>query len=298
MALYFHEAGWRDITVAHPVNILEADGINSLAEKADLNLIADCPSSVIALDALLSAPVGMWMKVDSGYERAGVSFDNADEARLLLDAISRSKSMTFKGLLAHSGHTYAAGSPDEISDIHIQSVERLSELRASLGLEGCEISVGDTPSASLVEDLSGADEIRPGNFVFYDLMQHALGACSEYDIALGLACPVVSVRRSRIVLYGGAVHLSKEVLRRDEGVPVYGCLFAPGKDSLGGLDRDMAVVSLSQEHAVIRPSGRAGPELRPGDVVVLAPVHSCLTAACHPKYLTMDGTPIPRMHYF
>jgi len=32
------------------------------------------------------------------------------------------------------------------------------------------------------------DEIRPGNFVFYDLMQYRIGSCSVGQIAVAMAC--------------------------------------------------------------------------------------------------------------
>jgi len=32
------------------------------------------------------------------------------------------------------------------------------------------ISYGDTPSCSIAENFDEVDEIRPGNFVFYDVM--------------------------------------------------------------------------------------------------------------------------------
>ncbi len=55
------------------------------------------------------------------------------------------------------------------------------------------ISYGDSPSCSLADDLNGFDEIRPGNFVYYDVMQYHIGSCQMDDIAVAAACPVVSV---------------------------------------------------------------------------------------------------------
>jgi hypothetical protein len=46
----------------------------------------------------------------------------------------------------------------------------------------------------------GATEIRPGNFVFYDLMQQNIGACSIDDIALRVLCPVISKQSLRTKL--------------------------------------------------------------------------------------------------
>ncbi|GAB1455531.1 hypothetical protein MASR2M48_08380 [Spirochaetota bacterium] len=56
------------------------------------------------------------------------------------------------------------------------------------------------------------DEARPGNFAYYDLQQLGTGACSPGDVAVAVACPVVGIylERSEAVVYGGAVHLSKQ----------------------------------------------------------------------------------------
>ena len=39
------------------------------------------------------------------------------------------------------------------------------------------ISVGDTPGISAAKNLEGIDEVRPGNYVFYDVMQARMGNC-------------------------------------------------------------------------------------------------------------------------
>jgi D-serine deaminase-like pyridoxal phosphate-dependent protein len=51
--------------------------------------------------------------------------------------------------------------------------------------------MGDTPSCTLVDRfLPPISEIRPGNFVFYDLKQKSLGVCRDEDIA-AVAFPVI-----------------------------------------------------------------------------------------------------------
>ncbi|MBK8048603.1 MAG: hypothetical protein IPK16_16670 [Anaerolineales bacterium] len=58
--------------------------------------------------------------------------------------------------------------------------------------------------------------MRPGNFVFYDWTQVQVGSCGFDDVAVVAACPVVGKYpdRHEVVLYGGAVHLSKDFLTR------------------------------------------------------------------------------------
>ncbi|MFO7932451.1 MAG: alanine racemase, partial [Bacteroidales bacterium] len=119
------------------------------------------------------------------------------------------------------------------------------------------------------------------NFVFYDLFQHSIGSCSENEIAVAMACPVVSKypRDRRLLIHGGAVHFSKEVLELD-GRTVFG--------------KGVAYLSyISQEHGIIRdcPSG-VFERIRIGDLLYLSPVHSCLTANLMGGYVTPEGKKI------
>ncbi len=53
-----------------------------------------------------------------------------------------------------------------------------------------------------------------------------IGSCTAADVGFVVACPVVALHpeRREIVLYGGAVHLSKESLLRADGTPSYGAV--------------------------------------------------------------------------
>jgi D-serine deaminase-like pyridoxal phosphate-dependent protein len=182
MAQYFADNGWTDITVAFIINLLQIDKINHLAGKIKLNLLVDSELVLSALENKLQHKVGMWIKIDTGYHRTGLLWDDFETILSLARKIKESPKMDFKGLLTHAGHSYQAKSISEIKKVHIETILRLSTIKENLfagGIETCELSVGDTPTCSLVDHFSGVDEIRPGNFVFYDLMQLKLGACSR-----------------------------------------------------------------------------------------------------------------------
>jgi D-serine deaminase-like pyridoxal phosphate-dependent protein len=153
------------------------------------------------------------------------------------------------------------------------------------------LSVGDTPSCSLVERFAGVDEVRPGTFVFYDLTQLALGSCTEEQIALAVACPVVAKHpeRGEVVLYGGAVHLSKDFLEAD-GVRQYG---APAERlATGGWGRILEssyLRGLSQEHGILKAAPRAFDAARIGDWIPVIPAHCCLAVHQLREFLTLEG---------
>ena len=292
MAEYFQSGGWNDITVAFPVNILDIDRINALAKQCNLHLVVESEAVVRYLRDNLGTSCGTWIKIDTGAARTGIGSDASKRIEILLKEITSAPSLELRGLLTHAGHTYNACSVEEIRDISRQSIEKMISLqeRFSQAFGELEISVGDTPGCSVFDDYSGVDEIRPGNFVFYDVMQTNLGVCDEMQIAVGLACPVVAKHESRlqVVVHGGAVHLSKEFTQND-GHKCYGtvCYLRQGRwsDTLAGT----RVVNLSQEHGVLQTSADAFTRINIGDILVVLPVHSCLTANLMGSYLTLDG---------
>jgi D-serine deaminase-like pyridoxal phosphate-dependent protein len=280
MAEYFARNGWNDILVSFPVNILEIEAINHLAAKVSLHLLVESEFSASFLAQNLSDKAGVYVKIDTGNHRTGLSPDNLSDIKKIVQIVSRSDKMTLNGLLAHDGHTYKAGSPEEIIEIHKHSVRILSGLKSELEKDFRipVLSLGDTPSCSIVERFEGIDEIRPGNFVFYDVMQYELGACFIQDIAVAVACPVVAVhaQRNEIVIHGGAVHLSKESLERDG--KHYGWVVPLSDRSWGLPYPDCYVASVSQEHGLIKASDQLMRNVGIGDMVGILPVHSCLTA--------------------
>jgi D-serine deaminase-like pyridoxal phosphate-dependent protein len=299
MAKYFARHGWEDISVAFSANLREVEAINYLAQKIRLHLLVDSVTLVAHLDSALRAGVQAWIDVDVGYPRTGIPWDDFPRILSTARAIQKSSKISFSGLLTHSGHTYNAQSVEEIKTIHGDSLSRLLIVQDKLGQEGihpCAVSIGDTPSCSVADSFTGADEIRPGNFVFYDLMMCRLGICREEDIAVAVACPVVAIDRDakRVVIYGGAVHFSKESIPDDRGTRIYGYASSPGDHSWGPADRGAPVLSLSQEHGLIEMGSPRIEETKVGDLLTILPVHSCLTSDLYRSYLTLDGKKINR----
>ena len=299
MAYYFASHGWEDITVAFLVNMLDIKRINELAQKIKLNLLVDSEEVISALNSNLEHPVQVWIKIDVGYGRTGVLWDDLESVFSLVQKIHCADLLKFSGLLTHSGHTYLATTINDIEIIHAQSVARLSEIKNNLKAKGYktfEISVGDTPTCSLMNNFNGVDEIRPGNFVFYDLMQHNIGSCTENEIAVAVACPVVGKykNRNQIVVHCGAVHLSKEYLIDSAGKKIYGYLTSLENHSFGPINQKAPLISLSQEHGVIQVDNTLFDKIKIADLVLVYPVHSCLSCNLFKEYQTLDGQVISR----
>ena len=294
MARYFADDGWDDITIAFPVNLREAEEIRALAARVSLGLLVESALAAHRLDALLDSDVRAWIKVDTGYGRTGIPAGDTDALRALAGSIRQSRRLRLRGILTHGGDTYQ--SPDAADARRRFEESRRRMLAAAEALRDAdgelEVSVGDTPGCNTAERFDGIDEIRPGNFVFFDVMQMQRGICRAEDIAVALACPVVAVheQREEIVLYGGAVQLSREALADGRGTRFFG-LVAPLFDSGWGAPVPGAsVVRLSQEHGIVRLPGPQLALLEEGDLLAVLPVHSCLTAECMRGYRLLDGS--------
>lgn len=298
MAIYFARHGWTDITIAFPVNVLQIHKINDLAREIELGLLIESLEAVQFLSKNLAFKANVWIKIDVGYGRTGIPWDRAAAVGALAREIERTGNLDLRGLLTHAGHSYQTTSKEEIKAIHEDSIFRLRQARDALkqgGFPPVELSIGDTPTCSIVGDFSAVDEIRPGNFVFYDLKQFRLGSCSEEEIAVAVACPVVAKHpeRNELVLYGGAVHLSKESLAMADGTKVFGRVSFLEKDGWGPMLPDTYVSSLSQEHGIVRTTADVVDRVRIGDILIVLPVHSCLLAYLLKEYHTLDGTILP-----
>ena len=295
MAIYFARHGWDDITIAFPVNWLEIDKINHLAETIHLHLLVESLESVKFLAAHMKHPVSLWLEIDTGYGRTGVSWQAERELREIAEGIAAADHLTLTGLLTHAGHAYGPTTSERATQLYQETVTRLQASRTSLHQPELWLSLGDTPTCTLVDDFDGVDEIRPGNFVFYDFMQAQNGVCSPDDVAIALACPVVSIHpeRQEITLYGGAVHLSKEYLTRPDGRSTFGAIALPTDSGWGDPLPEVFVQRLSQEHGIVQAPRDFIQQIHIGDVLLVLPVHSCLTANLRQSYLTLEGETIP-----
>ena len=289
MAKYF-SSEWNDITVAFPVNILEIETINELALKIILNIQLESAESAAYLSENLITGVGCFIKIDVGTHRTGADPNDIQGIEAIMQVIDTSRHLTFKGFLAHSGHTYGCTSKKEVIDIHQNTRRIMVNLKEKFKYKYPDLilSVGDTPSCSMAENFQGLDEMRPGNFVFYDLTQEKIGSNQIDEIAVAMACPVVAMHRKRkeLVIYGGAVHFSKDGLKTEKEALIFGKVVEQNGLKWGIPIPGMVVKSLSQEHGIIKVPEHLIDNYKVGDLLYILPVHSCLTADLMKSYVT------------
>ncbi|MFQ5447992.1 MAG: alanine racemase [Saprospiraceae bacterium] len=292
MATYFAEDGWDDITVAFPVNVREVTAINDLAGRIRLNLLVVNAESLALLKNQLQYPVGIFIKIDVGTHRTGLLPDDEAGIGACLREIESSQHLRFKGFLAHAGHSYKARSKEEILKVHVETTALLRQLKKQYRgrYPTLQLSVGDTPTCSVAGGWEGFDEIRPGNFTFYDLIQVQIGSCSMNDIAVALACPIVAKHpeRREVIVYGGGIHLSKDRMNWG-GTEIFGLPVLLRNDGWEPPEAGCYVRSVSQEHGVIRCTEAFFEKMEIGGLAGVLPVHSCMMVDIANEYRLTSG---------
>ena len=299
MAEYFAAGGWKDITIAFPLNFRQIDQIQSLALKINLGIVIENLDALTLLGKSIRQKANIWLKIDSGTHRTGISWDNLEIVFQILTESRKFHHLAIQGILTHAGSTYTAHSPEDAIRLQTESTKRMVQLQRDIVQAGFLkplISIGDTPGCSLLNDFGAVDEIRPGNFIFYDAEQLEIGSCSQDQISVALACPIVALHpeRNEVVIYGGAIHLSKEVFLH-AGSTSYGLVAHPEQNGWGKILPDCSIIRLSQEHGILSVPGSMMDQFQIGGLVMVIPVHSCLTAHLMHRYVTLEGKEIQMM---
>lgn len=291
----FSKHGFSDITYAVPIERGKFDeAIEILRGGVKLNLLTDDAETVRGLnEAAGKAGVSfdVFVKIDCGTHRVGIEPHTA-EAVAIPRQISDAANLHFAGILTHAGHSYNVHSKEEILEVarhERDSMVELAERLRWLSIDVPTVSIGSTPTISSVDHLEGIDEIRPGNYIFFDAFQATLGSCSFEDTALTVLAAVVhrDPKRRRIVVDAGAIAISKD--RGPVGIDP-ACGYGHVLD-LDGNETGMRVTSLSQEHGEIE-AGEMFEKFAVGDRVRILANHSCLTAAQHSHYNIIENDKI------
>jgi D-serine deaminase-like pyridoxal phosphate-dependent protein len=207
-------------------------------------------------------PVDLVLIVDTGYGRFGVPPGQAVDAAC---ALAATPGIRFRGIRSHTGNAYT-DDPAERAGAAVADVTAMTAVAAGIRARGvaCEIvSVGSTPGIAGIPrpDWGLVTEWRPGNYVFYDRMQVALGVARPEDCALRLLVSVVSTAvRGQAVVDAGKKSLTSTL--------------APGAHGYGvAAGREHLVVDAVSEECGWVPDPRG--ELTVGDRLELIPNHSC-----------------------
>ncbi len=289
--------GFTDITWAFPIPPAYAAKAVELAKKVTFRVVVDSDEAIkhlVQACKSLDGHVHVWLKVDCGYHRAGVD-PQSPLAEELVRTLSESKALTFDGILSHSGHAYAGKSRSEILSVANQERDVMKTFADAMHRKGYRIpaiSIGSTPAMSVIKNLDGIGEVRPGNYCFYDQTMVSLGVCEVEDCAVSVLASVISHQpgASHFVIDAGALALSKDTGVAASPSDVHmGSLFE--NYTSAQLDRRVRLKTLSQEHGKVLAEhpGVIEGKFHVGDKVRILENHSCLTVAHFDEYCVVRG---------
>lgn len=289
----FAAAGIADIRLPYPLNPVNAERVIDLLDRTHLSFIIDHMGIAHGWsDAMrrASREVDVLVKVDVGFHRCGIDPLRRDAADFVA-RVAGLPGLRLRGLLSHAGHGYGAASENELESIAVheaQILESLADELHRLGVDVEEISVGATPTVRFSVEQQGITEVRPGNYVYFDRTQVALGASGWDDCALTVLARVVSKPSSdRIILDSGSKTLTNDLARGFTPTPGYGVVL----ESLLGTqvpNEALVIERLSEEHATVRVvTGTT--VLEPGDLVRIVPNHSCVVSNLVDAAWMVDG---------
>ena len=293
----FAAAGVRDILYAVGIAPQKLDRVIALRRQGcDLTVILDSleqAEAVAAASRAVGVAIPVLIEIDSDAHRGGFA---PDDPTLIAVGRCLADGAELRGVMTHAGESYGVAG----SDAHAAFAEReraavvaAAEALRGAGLPCPVVSVGSTPTAHAVRDLSGVTELRAGVYVFFDLVMAGIGVCSTDDVALSVLTTVIGHQPSRgwVLIDAGWMALSRDRGTAAQAVDQgYGLVC----DEAGTVLPDLIVTQANQEHGILacRPGSTAPlPDLPVGARLRILPNHACATAAQHSDYhvLPADG---------
>ncbi len=264
-------AGIKDIFIANQITgPAKLKRFAALASGSKLSVGVDSWTNALELDQLARETglvLDVLLEIDTGLHRCGL--EPGPQAIRLAQKLRECNNLYLKGIFTHAGHAYAAADAAQVAAIGRQEGEAMVQLARELARAGTPVevvSVGSTPTARHAVQVPGVTELRPGNYVFYDAIQLALGVTSLDNCALTVRATVISrPAPDRAVIDAGS-----KALNLDKGA--HGASLVRGF----GLVRDrpgITVDRLSEEHGILalHPEETLGV----GDVIEIIPNHAC-----------------------
>ena len=291
--VFARDAKAGSITISRPI-VSETKLDRLFAElgdaDVDLRIVVDSEDGVAAADAAAaraSRRPGLFIKVDVGLHRCGVD-PHSSRTLDLARQIDSAANLEFRGILSHAGQVYAVTSRAEATAIAEQERVLMLQVRDQLNTAGiavAEVSVGSTPTVLAAESFEGVTEIRPGNYVFFDLLPAKVGVATEAEASLSVLATVISKNDEYFITDAGS-----KTLTSDTGghgmVGAQGFGVAYPTDRYLSPEHRMLVAGLSEEHGKL---ARGDFDLAVGSTVRIIPNHSCPVVNLARELLVLDG---------
>lgn len=290
----FARAGVTDMTYAVGIAPAKLPRVQALRRAGvDIAVLADSHEQAAAISTASQqegAPIATLIEIDCDGRRSGLRPDDAEGIVAIATTLAHGAEL--RGILSHSGGSYAL---DTIAALQAcAEAERAAATGAAAlvraaGLPCPVVSVGATPTALHGRDFTGVTEVRAGVYMFFDLVQAGVGACTVDDIAISVLATVIGRQASRgwLIVDAGWMAMSRDRGTASQAVDHgYGlCCDLDGRPY-----DDLVVVDANQEHGIVavRPGSPAAlPDLPVGARIRVLPNHACATAAQHAGYFVV-----------
>lgn len=265
--------GFKEVVLAYPVAGAENIArVVELAQKARVILSLDGVEAAAQVQGPLAREnmtIDYLVIIDCGLHRFGVK---PAEVVALVQKLSEFSCLQFKGIATHPGHVYAKSSLAEVEAVaqeEIAALETAKSLLIEAGFAIETVATGSTPTLPFEAQNKTITTVRPGNYVFYDAIQVALGVVPVERCSLTvLATIIANPRKNLFIMDAGS-----KCFGLDKGA--HGVMLVNGY----GMIKDhpeLVVEGLSEEVGKISATGSTN--LRVGDKIEVIPNHACAAA--------------------
>ena len=267
------EHGFSDFVLAYPVAAAEnITRVLDLAAKVHITVCFDgfeAAEQMQQLACQAKQKLDYLIIVDCGLHRFGV---RAEQAAALARRISTLPNLRFKGISTHPGHVYGVSSHADIVRVaqeEVDTLERAKVLLADAGFLSEVVATGSTPTMAVAAQNKTVTTLRPGNYVFYDAIQIALGVVPEERCALTVLATVIANPSDNLFM----IDAGSKCFGLDKGAHSASLVNGYG---VVKQHPELVIEGLSEEVGKIRAIG--GTNLKVGDKIEVIPNHSCATA--------------------
>jgi D-serine deaminase-like pyridoxal phosphate-dependent protein len=267
--------GLRDLFICYPIigeiKLRRLRRLRNLARETNLMTLVESEEGARGLSEAMRGeerPLDVLLDLDMGFHRVGVDEEHASGLARLVASLP---GLRLRGVSTHEGSVYGAADEASRAAVVQEQVGRMVKIAKELKSQGHDIEIvssGSTPGAKAALQIDGITEMRPGNYVFYDVMQVGMGVTDLDHCALSIVAQVVS-RQSpeRAVIDAGSKAFSS-----DQGA--HGTGGMTGHGAVKGRP-GITVERLSEEHGWLHVA--PGETLAIGDRLDIIPNHACVS---------------------
>jgi len=268
--------GIKDIMIANEViGDEKIRRLVHLARRINISCLVDSNEGAVQLSKIAekeNVELSVYIDIDVGMKRCGI--DYIPTAIQLAKQIKKLKKLKLRGILGFGSVFFknlSKYTKKDIKRIGIEEGKLLIKFADSIkesGIEIKEIIGGSTPTWKSCGSVAGITEVQPGTYVFNDIMQVSVEACSLKDCAASVLSTVISTPSpNRAIVDAGSKTLAGNCSSDCFPSIVKGHGLIKGKEGI-------VLKEFSEEHGVLELRSNAS-EIKIGEKIEIIPNHIC-----------------------